>query len=73
MNQLMTKTYPSTFENDSNSNLLDLSKLDSSSELNIRTASIEDLSKLIVTEMISSVKEDIKVIISKDNTPKGKK
>lgn len=70
----MKYTYPSTsFEDDSNSILLDTGKAGSHNNLNINTATIEDLSNLIVAEMISSVKEDLRAIASKERPKKASK
>ena len=73
MNQLMTYTYPSTtIEEDSTSILLDTGKIESQNELNIRTASLEDLRSLIVTKMMTTVKKDLKVI-NLEAKPSGNK
>ncbi|WP_229712705.1 hypothetical protein [Marivirga lumbricoides] len=70
----MKYTYPSTsFEDDSNSILLDTGKTGPHNNLNINTATIEDLSNLIVAEMISSVKEDLRAITSNECPKKVRK
>lgn len=66
MEQLLTRTYPNTtLEDNQNQIILDLSCIESLSEkskiinIDISKASIEELSSMIVSDMLTSVKEDL--------------
>lgn len=73
MNQLMTHTSPNPLaEKDSPFISLKTGTNESHDDLNLSTASMEDLSKLVVTEMITSVREDLRNILAKENSSKDK-
>ncbi len=66
MEQLLSNTHPkTTLENNQNQIILDLSCIESLSEksekesIDISKASVEELSSMIVSDMITSVREDL--------------
>lgn len=66
MEQLFSRTYPNTTIDDSqNQIILDLSCIESLNEkserisIDISKASVEELSSMIVSDMLKSVKEDL--------------
>jgi hypothetical protein len=66
MESLLSSTYPNnTLEDNQNQIILDLSCIESSSEksekkkIDISKASIKELSSIIVSDMISSVRKDL--------------